>query len=68
MIVTSDMFAGEHTETTRQRKFVNGQTDHTIGPKVTAKAQVVDVRFAKLAKDAARDEQGKIRKAQRQKA
>ena len=53
-VVSVDMFAGEHTETTREVKHLNLQPGHCVGPKVTAKAQVTDVRFAKLGKDGAR--------------
>ena len=67
-IVSVDMFGGEHTETARERKYANLQPGHTIGPKVTAKMQVTDIRFSKLGKDAARAEQVKVRTAQRRKA
>ena len=32
-IVSVDMFGGEHTETTRERKFANLQPGHTVGPR-----------------------------------
>ena len=61
-----DMFGGEHTDACLKRNFLNNQAKHTIGPKVTAKMQLTDVRFAKLGKDAAKPEIRRLRAAQRQ--
>ena len=45
-----DLFSGEHTDSTMLTNYLNQQVKHTIGPKVTSKVQVTDVRFAKLGK------------------
>jgi len=46
-------------------KYCNSQSQRTIGSKQTEKCQLVDVRFAKIAKDVQRQEAPALRRAQR---
>ena len=45
-----DCFAGEWTELVKARNYLNNQPKHCIGPRITSRQQVTDIRFAKLAK------------------
>ena len=47
-----DAFAGEWQEEVKNLDFVLNIVKTLLGPKVTAKIQLTDVRFSKMAKDA----------------
>ena len=53
-LLSVDLFGGEHTACTSTVHWLYQQVVHTIGPHVTNKLQLTDVRFAKLAKNAQR--------------
>lgn len=63
-----DMFSGEWTEDVLNKNYVRQQTKVGIGPKVTAKIQPTDVKFAKLGKDAMRSTKIRLRRLMRQRA
>ena len=50
-VLQVDMVGCEHTDCCMAVKYCNSQCQHTIGQKQTEKCQLVDVRFAKIAKD-----------------
>ena len=49
-VLQVDLFGGEHTEYSLDQKWLANQPQNTIGQKQTAKLQLTDIRFAKLAK------------------
>ena len=67
-LLSVDMFGGEHTACSAANQFCLNQVMHTVGPHVTAKQQITDIRFAKLGKDAQKVEARKIRRGQRMRA
>ncbi len=52
--LATDCVASEHSPELRLKKWLNNSVQHAIGMRQTAKTQVTDVRFAKLAKDSAK--------------
>ena len=60
-LLSVDMFGGEHTACYDANHFCLNQVLHTVGPHVTAKQQITDIRCAKLGKDAQKVEARKIR-------
>ncbi len=52
-MISTDANASEHSPELRLKKWLNNSVQHTIGMRKTAKTQVTEVRFAKLAKDGA---------------
>ena len=60
-----DCVASEHTPHMVTKHFLNQQIGHTIGMRQTAKTQVTDVRFAKIAKNGAEEIKAKRRRVHR---
>ena len=65
---TTDCVASEHSPSMRLKKWLNNSVQHTIGMRQTAKPSVTDIRYAKMAKDAAKTMMTLRRRLQRQKA
>ncbi len=60
-----DCVASEHTPHMVTKQYLNQQIPHTIGMRQTAKTQVTDVRFAKMAKNGAEDIKAQRRRVHR---
>ena len=64
-MVQVDLCGGEHTQFSREVKFLHNQPQTTIGNKQTARLQVTDIRYARCGKVRQNQIKPKIRSALR---